>query len=421
MKTSVMKLLILMLVFITVFHSGCKKVTVEKLLQQRKFADAEEFCEDLEGEEKKKCLEKVALHYFRDDNFNRAALVYARAGVHSKVISSYLLAKNPAEAEAYCNRQKGETLKRCALQLATVFFRNGNYDRAIHYYLLGGEADKVEIVKAKIPAFKLVEALGKVNAAPKTALKGLDIPAFTDTIKAYIFLDLDGYGKWRFGREAETDKTAALDCEKAFKMIETIAAPAFIEHANRALSTPAPTGIELKTLVFDHVRLDSLVNLVKSLFKIGGARKFLNDNSVEYFDDVFTKALTHAKGLFGTLEDFEKETDFSLLDDYRNDLEVDIEIIDYISGMLDNIQTRINEIDMRIKKILKKSTSLTLSTESKKQMRSFVAVCSQVLRRIADEDYKTVNKLLLGGYNKAKEELSRLEEVLTGETGRETN
>ncbi len=461
-----LKALLLLTIAISLITSGCKDKSTDQLLMQGKIKSAIKQCKGKEGKEKIDCAKKIALFYFENDQFKKAALFYSQAGDHERAMSCYLLADSIADAETYCNNQTGEVQKKCALQLGRVYYLRANYEQSIHYYQLAGNAQKVAFVTSKIPIFQLVNRLDKAikeTKEKKIAAKkqGQEQPNQKDlekekqkqiyrisrvktTIRDYIYLP-ESLRKWRFKQDTEVDKEAAAICEKAIKIIEEQVAPTLLTKTEDLLATSLWTGQEAEAAGLEEIKLNRLTKLLKAINKIAVHRTLFTTHSVVYlppqtspkgksktksdtksdtgskekpakslnYEEAYRKALTHAKGVFDTIKIYEKLTGKDLLKDFTNDMDVDMDIVQYISGMLDNIRARIMELERNRRQIKKKTKDIGLHEKVNKYLKDFNGVCNRVLHIIGKGNYKEANAFLLSGYKIAKDELVKIDKSIT--------
>lgn len=429
-----LSIILICLSLITLLFSttSCKKASTENLLARGKVEDAVENCEDLEDKARKECFLKVAQFHFQQEQFKKAAKLYAKAEAHDRVINSYLLAKSRADAEAYCKSLEGGGKKQTAVLLARSFYLGGDYDKAIHYFTMAGEMERVKNVRAKIPSFKMVEALEKRQASTQNAAAKRQIADIKETLKEYIYMDR--YRKWTLDTGKETDKQAKAAYQKAWAGIDGNAAPSFTGKLRTLLEKEQWSAADLDNLSFDHAWLRDLMTVIKSLDRAAYTRRFFSKYSVVFlgnakastvkpqkdynkdynFEESYSKLLSHTSELFKTLKEYmaEKKIDKQLLADYKNDLEVDIEIINYIAGMLVNLQTRIVEIDRRGKRIRKFNDGEAIKIQTETILWDFVAIVNQVMHIMGKGDYQDANQLMLSGYNTARETIAGLEKKL---------
>jgi tetratricopeptide (TPR) repeat protein len=429
MKLFITKAAIIVIIISLFVTSGCKKKSVDFLLRKGNALKAQELCESLQGEERIKGLKKIAVYYFRESDFKKAATIYKKAGMHESVISSFLLAHKPDQAESYCNTLQDNAKKQCANQLAGSFFRSGNYNKAIKYYQMAEKTDKANYVKSKVPAFQLIEKTNSLQSKMTDNLIKDQIQLIQESINAYIYMD--SYLKWRNDKTAQTDISAAEMSTKATEIMNIKVAPTLITALEQTISNNSWTQKDMALLLFHQARLDSLINCIKGLDKIAGYRKYFTRYSVAFtgkplkdvkkeempgkdynYEEIYRMALKQTNGLFETLKEDASEVGADSFADYQNDLEVDAQIIGYIAGILDNLKTRINEIDLLKRKIGKLSSAKSVQIQGEKYFWDFVFVCNQVLYTICKEDYQEANNLLLMGYNDAKSKFATLTETL---------
>jgi tetratricopeptide (TPR) repeat protein len=415
--------------------SGCKQKSVDKLLEKGKVRAAEKRCEKANAEEKSGCYKTIAAFYLQKGHYKRAAVYYAKAGDHISVINSYFRGDLIPEAEKYCANRHGNAKKQCAERLARKFFINGNYRQAVRYYKIAGENRAVSYIETRVPVFQLVEQIGhrlKEKTAPGV---GAGMSGIKQTLTAYIYMDK--YREWPYRRESGPDTGAADIFARAKKMLETGVVPTFIEKLTGSSFDWSKKSIE--SVSFDHLKLESLINLIKSLHHIAGKREFFTRYSVVYYGEakkkggeakkkegeakkkegeakkkvketpksfnyekVYLKALDHSRTLLATIEEAGRGEKKEWLQDYKDDLTVDIKVIDYISSMMDNIKIRIEDIRKRSRRLRKNSKNGAVKKMSEKLFWDFVAVCNRVLHAVSKEEYQKANDLLISGYETAK-------------------
>ncbi|NIM84835.1 MAG: hypothetical protein GTN82_41875 [Candidatus Aminicenantes bacterium] len=394
--------------------SGCKRQRVDQLLEKGKYRAAERRCEKANVEEKSECYKTIAAFYLQKNHYKRAAIYYAKAGDHIRVINTYFRGDLIPEAEKYCANQHGKAKKQCADRLARKFFINGNYQKAVHYYKIAGENQMVLYIETRVPVFQLVDQIGKRLKELRDPGVSAEMRRIKQTLTAYIYMEK--YQEWPYPRESGPDKGAANIFARAGKMLETMVVPTFVEKLTSSSFDWSKKNIE--SVSFDHQKLESLINLIKSLYHIADKREFFTRYSVVYhgeekkkerdalkslnYEKAYLKALDHSKTLLETIEEADREKNKEWLQDYKDDLTVDIKVIDYISSMMDNMKIRIGDIRKRSQRLQKNSEDEAVKKTSEKLFWEFVAVCNRVLHAISKEDYQKANDLLISGYETAK-------------------
>lgn len=415
------KILILVLLALLIFTVGCKKKSLEQLVAEGKLEKAEKYCKNQEGEKQKESFVALATHYNRENNFQKAAELYVLAGDHIRVIDSYFMADLDAEAEKYCLQQTGEVKKNCSERIAGKFYFKGNFEKAIQYYTLAGNNKMVSSVSAKIPVFQLIRGMEEQEKSVKEKGVKRGMAKARETLRAYIYIDKKS--NWRAGTDSEPDKIAAGYCGDAIKMIGTEAAPVYVEKIKAIIEKGEWTEQSIQAISYYHDKLKSLLDVVSYLHKIARYRNFFTKHSKVYrespepreeegskavnYEQAYTKALFHVKGLFETirLAGEVKDTGGDSMKDFRDDFAIDMQVIDYIATMLKNLRLRVNDIKSRGKRLAKSSEDKAVKDRAEKVLWDFVAQCNHVLYLIGKQDYKQANQILTTAYDKAKGEL----------------
>lgn len=408
------------LMVVVFFCTGCKKKSIDELLQQGRVDVAQKYCGNLENEAQKECFAKIAVYYFQLEDFKKAAEFYAKAGDHVRVISCYLIGDSLPDAEAYCAKLPASSRKEGASLLAKSCYLRGNYTAAMRYYQMAGEMQKAEQIRAKVPAFQLLEAL-QANATKyaRSEIRS-KIETVHETLKTYLYLD--GYDTWRFGSKNETDRAAALIFAKAHHVLQQSVAPVFIENITKTLATSSWTTESVAVIFFHRARMNRLIRVLKALDTIGSYRRFYSnyagmsqitpEKGEPGYEVVYKSAVHHAAGLMETIAQSEKGVKASLFADFSNDMDVDGEVVDYIADMLDNIQARLMELETRGKHIQKVSTDQMIKSEISGGFVNFVSACNLVLLEIGKKEYRNANEMLLKTYNAAKKKITDIEKLL---------
>jgi tetratricopeptide (TPR) repeat protein len=411
---------VLFIISMAFFYSGCKKKSVEQLLQQGRVDRAVKYCADCESTKQKECFAKIAVYFFDSQDYKQAAEFYARAGDHTRVISCYLIGNALSDAETYYSQLPQENQKEGATLLAKSLYLQGDYIKAKQYYQKAGASQKVKQIEAKIPAFQLLATLNlEVQKYAQSEVRS-KITRLKDTLKNYIYFD--GYNEWRYGTKNQTDRDAATIFIKAHNILHEKMAPIFMENISKTLATSTWTQKNMDMLFFQQARLNRLMGLLKALDVIGSYRRFYMKYEVllsptpqpgeSGYEATYKSAVEHATGLMETVTLSEKNTGASSLADLINDLDVDGEVLDYITGMLDNIRARIMELETRGKNIRKFNTAESLQTETMQSLANFLAGCNGVLQKIGKNEYPKANDLLLKTYNTCKKNITDLEKAL---------
>jgi hypothetical protein len=394
--------------------SGCKQKSLDQLLEKGKYRAAERRCEKANAAEKSKCYKTIAAFYLQKNHYKRAAVYYAKAGDHIRVINTYFQGDLIPEAEKYCANRHGEAKKQCADRLARKFFINGDYREAVRYYTIIGENRMVLYIESRVPIFQLVDQLGKRLKEMRDPGVSAEMRRIKQTLTAYIYMDK--YQEWPYHSESGPDNRAENIFAEAGKMLETGVVPFFVRKLNSSSFDWSKKSIEYVS--FDHLKLESLINLIKSLFHIADKREFFTRYSVVNqgeakkkvkdtakslnYEEAYLKALDHSRTLLEAIEDADREKNSEWLQDYKDDMTVDIKVIDYISSMMDNMKIRIEDIRKRSQKLQKNSEDEAVKKASEKLFRDFAAVCNRVLHAVSKGEYQKANDLLVSGYETAK-------------------
>jgi hypothetical protein len=414
------KLLVLIpLIILVLPGSGCKRKTIEQLLQRGKVETAERRCEKMKPEEKTGCYKTIALFYLKKDQYKKAAMYYAKAGAHINVINSYFQGNFIREAEKYCADQTGVAKKQCADRLGRKFFIDENPGKAIQYYNIAGETEKVLYIEAKVPVFQLVEQINKKAAEVKDFNLSGKITGLKKALIAYIYMDK--YHKWPYHKKSGPYKTAAGIYEDALKMIEDKVVPTFIKTLNNSNFDWSEKNV--RALSFDHFKMESLINLIKHLYHIADKRDFFTKYSVVYqdkskkgkkgphqslnYEEAYMKTLDHSKMLLEEIVESNGVKNKERLDDLQHDINLDMQVIDYIASMIDNVKERIDDIHRRSHKLQKSSEDEAVKKKTENLFWDFVAQCNRVLHLIGKEKYQEANDLLISGYGTAKNGIDR--------------
>lgn len=401
---------------------GLKNKNIEKLMARGDFSGAEAACSDLEGEAKIKCYRALATTHYNEDRYEKAAVLYAKAGAHLNVIGSYYLGDMIAEAEAYCHAQSGETKKKCAHHLAGKFYFNGNYKKALQFYQISKDKNMTAYIEQKVPVFQLMEELDKVVQFKKDHEVRIKLLGFKETLKDYIYMKK--FLDWRIESNTETAKLAAAFSKKAVRELEDDAAPVFIEKIEINTSRGWTPG-QITAISFYHVKMASLIRMIKHLHNMAAFRLFFTRNSVVFvesptkndrektipkdlnYEEAFKKALEHVGIFFKTLADSKEGNDPQWLDDYRHDLGIDMRVVDYVFNMMDNLEIRIVDIKRRSTRFKKAGQDKKRSAKRADELvQEFLSISNKVLHAIGKGKYNEANQLLTDGYNEIKGKLA---------------
>jgi hypothetical protein len=414
MKKNALYAFILMLLTLLFLNSGCKEQNLEQLLEMRKYNAAEKYCEKREGEEKKKCCKTIAAYYYQDDQFEKAALFYDKAGEPVDTVKCLWQGNLIAEAEEYCKKQPGDIKKQCAANLAGKFYYSGNPTKAVDYYQMAEDSEMTAWVQGRTPVFQLVKTI-------ETGWKTIDNPDIRGMMKAvsralgsYIYMEK--YSKWPYGEETESDRQAVVTCEKAIRLMDEKAAPLFMEKIKSTAAGSQWTAENLEMLSFPRARLESLTKLVQYLHNIAGYRGFFakyTEGTAETAGEkvnanyaaAYNTALKRAGGLIETVGLADGVTDRKQLKVYEEDLSIDLTVIDYISSMMDNLEIRIGDIQTRGKQYRRYHNDAASKEKSEQLSGDFISLCNRVLQAIGKEEFQEANDLLINGYESIKKEL----------------
>ena len=412
---TLIKLLVLIpLITAVLTGSGCKRKSIEQLLQKGKVEAAERRCEKMKPEEKTDCYKTIALFFLKKDQYKKAARYYAKAGAHISVINSYFQGNLTREAEQYCAVQTGAAKKQCAASLGRKFFIDENPGKAIQYYRIAGETGKVLYIEAMAPVFQLVVQVNKKAAEVKDFNLSGKITGLKKTLIAYIYMEK--YRQWPFPKEPGPYQTAAGIFADALKILEDNVVPTFIETlTDRGFDW---SGKSVQALSFDQFKIESLINLIKQLHHIADKKEFFTKYLAAYqdksktgkkeprqllnYEEVYMKALDHSKMLLAEIEESGGEKNKQRLDDYRHDINIDMQVIDYIAAVLDNLKSRIDDIYRRSQKLQNSSKDEAVKKKAEKLFWDFAAQCGRVLHLIGQEKYQETNDLIISAYETAK-------------------
>ena len=415
--------LVKLLVFICwgLLMIGCKGKSIDRLLQEGKVEVAASRCEKMKAEEQTGGFKKIAAFYLENEQYKKAAAYYARAGEHNSVINSYFLGDMIAAAEEYCANQRGAAKKRCAARLANKFLINGDYQKALGYYKMAGDSQKVLYIETKIPIFQLVEELEKKTQNRNDPGFRTEINQVKNVLRDYL-IDMDSSREWKYERESEPGKQAAAACRKAWDLIENSTVPAVVDILSASAVASPKKGFE--SLSFQRLKLESMLHLIKGLHKIASQRKFFTTYSAVYrdkvekgaappgpafnYEEAYLAAVAHAQTLLQTSAGSGHPTNPNDTPDSREDIAIDAQVIDYIASMMNNIAIRLNDIHLRSQKPGKSGEDKTLREAAAKQFRDFTAVCNRVLHIVGKGGYQEANELLISGYETAKNNMDRL-------------
>jgi tetratricopeptide (TPR) repeat protein len=414
------KLLVLIpLIMLVLPGSGCKRKTIEQLLQRGKVEAAEKRCEKIKPEEKTDCYKTIALFYLKNEQYKKAAMYYAKAGAHINVINSYFQGDLITEAEKYCAEQTGEVKKQCAASLGRKFFIDENPGKAIQYYHLAGETEKVLYIEAMTPIFQLVDQINKKAAEAKDFDLSGKITGLKKALVAYIYMEK--YHKWPYPKEPGPYQTAASIFEDALKILEDNVVPTFIKTLNDRSFDWSEKSV--RSLSFDQFKMESLINLIIHLHHIADKKEFFTKYSVIYqdkskrekkeppqsinYEEAYMKVLDHSKMLLEEIAESNGEKNKEQLDDYQHDINIDMQIIDYIASMMDNVKSRIDDIHQRSQKLKNSSKDEAVKEKAEKLFWDFAARCSRVLHLISKEKYQEANDLIISAYDTAKSGIDR--------------
>lgn len=414
------KLLFLIpLIILVLPGSGCKKKSIEQLLQRGKIEAAERRCEKKKPEEKTGCYKTIALFYLKKDQYKKAAVYYAKAGAHINVINSFFQGDLVSDAEKYCADQTGAAKKQCATRLGRKFFIDEKPNKAIQYYNIAGETEKVLYIQTKVPVFQLVDRINKKAAEVKDFNLSGKITGLKKALIAYIYMEK--YHKWPYDKKSGPYKAAAGIYEKALKMLEDKEVPTFINTLNDNSFDWSEKSV--LSLSFDHFKIESLIKLIQHLHHIADKREFFTKYSVVYqdkskkekkephqllnYEEAYMKALDHAKMLIDEIVESDGVKNKEWLDDYQHDMNIDMRVIDYIASMMDNVEARTDDIHRRSQKLQKSSKDEAVKKKMENLFWDFVAQCNRVLHLISKEKYQEANDLLISGYETAKKGIDR--------------
>ena len=407
------------LIILVLPGSGCKRKTIEQLLQRGKVEAAERRCEKKKPEEKTGCYKTIALFYLKKDQYKKAAAYYAKAGAHINVINSYFQGDLILEAEKYCADQTGVAKKQCAARLGRKFFIDENPGKAIQYYKIAGETEKVLYIEAKVPVFRLVDQINKKAGEVKDFKLSGKIMGIKKALIAYIYMEK--YHRWPYHKKSGPYKLAAGIYEEALNMLEEKVVPIFVKTLNNSNFDWSEKSV--RSLSFDHFKMESLINLIKHLHHIADKREFFTKYSVVYqdkskkekkephqslnYEEAYMKTLDHSKILLAEIVESNGVKNKEWLDDYQHDMSIDMQVVDYIASMIDNVKARLDDIRRRSQKLQKSSKDQAVKKKTGHLYWDFVAQCNRVLHLISKEKYQEANDLLISGYETAKNGIDR--------------
>jgi len=407
-------LAVINIVISILFFSGCKGKGVEQLLEQRRVEAAERRCEKLKDEEKKEGYRKIAAFYLQEEKYKKAADFYARSQEHIKVINSYFQGDYIAEAERYCQGLDGEIKKKCADKLGRKFFLNGQYKKAINYYQLAGNTEEKSYIESQIPFFQLRETLDMKTLEIKDIELNKEIAALKKLIGTYIYLGR--LRQWPYPAKSESDKKAAQYHEKALRLLDD----QLIPKLRQTLGSDSFDWSKesFAALDFERFKIKSLLDYLSNMHHIADKQEYFSRLAKGYrdiphqeknttsdllnYDETYMKTLSHARTLLRDLEDAESITDPDLLKDYRNDIGIDNQVIEYIASLLNNLRLRVDDLRKRGLKLKNSKPDGSLDSHADKVYWDFVFECSRVLHLVSKEKYQKANDLLLSGYENAK-------------------
>ncbi len=395
-------------------NAGCKKQSLEQLLERRNYKAAAKLCETKEGEEKRKCNKSVAAYYLGDELFEKAAFYYDKAGEQTEVINCYYRGNLIAEAEKYCTKQTDTVKIKCAAHLARKFYFNRKPTKAVLYYQMAQDHGMTQWVQGRTPVFKLLETIEKDRETIETPEIKTELKHIAGTLRLYIYMEK--YTRWPYGEKNKTNQRAARTCEKAVRIIEENAAPTLFDKFKKPTPDSQWTEETIRTISFHHAKLDSLVKLTQYIHNIARYRNFFTKHSPNPpetgkkketgYDAVFTVALTRADGLFETVEAAEGVTGQKKRDVYEEDLSIDLDIVEYISSLLDNLEIRIGDIQTRGKQYRKRLKTEAAAKKAEKRFRDFIELTARVLDAVGKEEFQEANDMLTTGYESIKKDLT---------------
>lgn len=390
-------------------------------MEQGKHEAAERLCQKKEGEGRAACFGRMADYYLKEKQFQKAAVYFAKADDHAQVVNSYFRGDLVEAAEKYCQGLRGEAGRACSLRLGRKFYLRGDYTRAIHYYKEAGENERVLYIESRVPLFELVEGIEN----KLTQLKRPELKARLNSVKGtiYDYIYMDKYRKWPHSGKSEIEGIAAALFNRALEVAEDQVLPAFIRQVR--LDTLDLSQEKFEILSFEKIKLDSLLKLIKTLHQMTEKRAFFRKYSVIYrgdrveqgqagdlpgsvnYDEVVMKVLDHMKELLKTIVEAEGIKKKEWMDDYKYNMDIDLRVIDYISLMIDNAKTRIEDIRQRSLSSGKPDRDLNMEKSPESLFWEFVAVVNRVFHTIAQDKYDEANVLLISGYNAAKSKLEK--------------
>jgi len=421
------RIMLLVIALLVATDYGCKRKALDELVAEGKYEEADSYCESIKKEQKSQCYSILATLYFRKDKFDKAAFFYAKAGEHIKVIHSYFQGNLLDEAENYTRSQQGQVKRTCAALVAKKYYLYGEKEKAITFYRMAGQNQMANYIEKMLPVFDLYsrskESLAKIED-PALRKK---ITAFNTTLKSYIYMD--DFLQWPYGRSSAILEKANDVCLKALLVIEETAAPTFIEKMKQALATGSWNQKQVTDLAVSHMTLDSLLKMVGYIHKIAKLKPFFTSYSVVYdeqagqrnigieetqsspshksvnYEQAFAKALEHGEGIFDTIEFLSRHSRQSGLETYLEDFTIDLGVMDYIKSFMENLQTRIKDIQQRTKQYQDTKGGELEKKKADRLFQDFVAAGNHSLYDIWREEYQNANDRLTSAYESAKRDL----------------
>jgi tetratricopeptide (TPR) repeat protein len=422
-----MAMVIIGMVFLVALSTGCKRKGLDELIEEGKYSEADSYCESVKEEQRAKCYNILATLYFRKDKFDKAAQFYARAGEHIKVIHSYFRGDFIEEAEAYTRAQDGLVKRNCAGLLAKKLYIYGDPQKAIEYYHMAGQHRMANYIEEKTPVFELYTTIKKLLPTFTDPAQRRKIADFNITLKSYIYMD--SVLRWPYGRETEVMKQADELCLKALRMIDREAAPVFIEKLRTSVDNKNWNERQIEAISFAHAKMGSLGKMIKYIHNLAALRKFFTRYSVVYhgepgnndiplkeskggrsskslnYEQALSKALIRGEGLFETIDFADKNPGQITLAEYIEDFNIDLQVIDYILTFMQNLETRIKDIQQRSKQYGDTKGSQQERKKADRLFWQFVAEGNKVLQAISLEQYQKANDSLTSAYEAAKTKL----------------
>ncbi len=408
-------------------NTGCKRKGIDELMAEGKYSEADSYCDSVKDEQKKQCYNILATLYFRKDKFDKAAHFYAKAGEHIKVIHSYFRGDLIPEAENYTRAQEGQTKRNCAALLAKKLYIYGDPRKAIEYYRMAGQYRMASYIESKIPVFELYSQIKKLLPTFKDPVQRKKIANFNITLKSYIYMD--NFLKWPYGSSTKVMKTADELCLKALRMIEQEAAPEFIQRLKASVDDGIWNQRRLNEISFTHAKMDSLEKLLKYIHNIANLRNFFTQYSVVYhgepghgnipleetskpssqksfnYEQAFLKAISRGEGVFETINFAAEAPNQINLEEYIEDFTIDLQVVDYILTLMQNLETRVKDIQQRSKQYRIAKGGQLAQKKADQLFWAFVAEGNKVLYAVSQEEYQRANDRLTSAYEAAKKEL----------------